>query len=205
MTEDDRRALLTALTTEHFVLQTATNGALTETSSRSSLYLTALSSALIAMAFAAGSREVFLTFVATVLPGIFLLGVLTVLRLVDAALEMAGFLAGISRIHKFYRTLGPEAEHYFAPQYGRWPESHHTAPVFRLGTMIALLTTNASMLAWINSFVAGAGVTLLVGNLSRVGLPLALVAGAGTAIALIVLFYRYQRWRYKELDKETQS
>ena len=57
------------------MLQTATNGTLSETSSRSSLYLVTLSSSLIALGFVAGSREILLPFVATVLPAVFLLGV----------------------------------------------------------------------------------------------------------------------------------
>jgi hypothetical protein len=200
MTGETGDRVLTALTTEHFVLQTAINGTISETSSRASLYLVTLSSSLVAMGFVAGSREVLLPFVATVLPAVFLLGVFTVLRLVDAALEITGYMAGISRIHGFYRTLGPEAERYFAPRFGRWPEVPVEAiPVFKLGTVVAHLTTNASMLAITNSFVAGAGVTLLVSNLSGGGIVPGLLAGAGTAALLIILFYRYQAWRYRGL------
>ena len=199
MSDQDKDALLTALTTEHFVLQTAINGTLSETSSRASIYLVTLSSSLIALGFVAG-REVLLPFVATVLPAVFVLGVFTVIRLVDAALEMNNYLAGIARIHGYYRTQGPEAEEYFAPHLGRWPETMRSAPVFRLGTVMALLTTNASMLAFINSLVAGAGATLLVSNLSGLGVGPALLAGGGTTLVLIFLFYRYQRWRYRALE-----
>src|SRR5258708_7392383 len=66
-----RTALLSALTTEHFVLQTATSSTYTEASARSSLYVMALSSSLVAMGFLSTSPDVLLPFAATVLPAVF--------------------------------------------------------------------------------------------------------------------------------------
>jgi hypothetical protein len=71
-------AWLSALTTEHFVLQTATGTTDTEANVRSSLYVMALSSSLVAMGFLASSPEAFFPFAATVLPTLFVLGVFTV-------------------------------------------------------------------------------------------------------------------------------
>src|SRR5215212_2339601 len=98
-----RPALLSALTTEHFVLQTATGTTYTEASARSSLYVMALSSSLVAMGFVASSPDVFVPFAATVLPALFLLGLFTVARLVETGLESMHCLAGIARIRAFYR------------------------------------------------------------------------------------------------------
>ena len=69
--ESERTALLSALTTEHFVLQTANNSTYSEASARSTLYVMALSSSLVAMGFVAGSTDVLLPFAAVVLPAIF--------------------------------------------------------------------------------------------------------------------------------------
>jgi hypothetical protein len=57
-------AFLTALTTEHFVLQTAAGATVSEAATRASLYLLSLSSSLVAMGFAAHSQEVFLALAA---------------------------------------------------------------------------------------------------------------------------------------------
>ncbi|MEO8201466.1 MAG: hypothetical protein ABI679_13145 [Gemmatimonadota bacterium] len=197
------QALLTAMTTEHFVLQTAANALVSESQSRASLYVFTLSSSLIAMGFTSG-KGVFLPFVATVLPAVFLLGLLTVLRLVDSALEVNGFLTGIARVHAYYRTLAPGAGEYFAPRFGRWPEAEvTTTPVFKLGKIVALLTTNASMVAFINSLVAGAGVTLLAGGVfGQERLSLAVLLGILTVVVMMIAFYTYQGWRYSSLDKE---
>lgn len=81
----ERTALLTALTTEHFVLQTANNSTYAEASSRSTLYVMALSSSLVATGFVAGRTDILLPFAAIVLPAVFVLGVFTVVRLVEAA------------------------------------------------------------------------------------------------------------------------
>ena len=83
----ERSALLSALTTEHFVLQTANNSTYSEASARSTLYVMALSSSLVAIGFVAGSTDLLIPFAAIVLPVVFLLGVFTVVRLVETALD----------------------------------------------------------------------------------------------------------------------
>ena len=98
--------MLSALTTEHFVLQTANNSTYSEASARSTLYVMALSSSLVAMGFVAGSSDVLVPFAAIVLPAVFVLGIFTVVRLVETALESRDCLHGIARIRAYYRPLG---------------------------------------------------------------------------------------------------
>ena len=191
-----QEAFMSALVTEHFVLQTGANATVSEAGTRASLYILALSSTLVAMGFAAQLRDVFVPFVATVLPAVFLLGLFTVVRLVDAAMEYNQFLTGIARIRGYYRTLTPEAADFFAPERGRWPETEAT-PSLRLGEFIGFVTTVASMVAFVNSIVAGAGVTLLAGELlGPAQTRLALGFGVAAAVALMGAFLVYQRWRF---------
>jgi hypothetical protein len=59
MDDDARRAApLSALTTEHFVLQTASTSTISEAAGRSSVYILALSSSLVAMGFLSESGRV---------------------------------------------------------------------------------------------------------------------------------------------------
>jgi hypothetical protein len=200
VTDDaERAALLSALTTEHFVLQTATSTTYAEASARSSLYVMALSSSLVAMGFLSRSEEALIPFAATVLPAIFVLGIFTVLRLVDTGLESMHYLTGIARIRAFYRTLGPEAEGHFAREYGRWPEAQ--TPANRLGDVLAFMGTTASMIAVLNNLVAGASVALLL-RLLAASVPgwVDAVIGVAVAAALTLVFYAYQRWRFAEFD-----
>src|SRR5688500_14923309 len=85
--KERRAAFMTALTTEHFVLQTAANATVSDAAARTSLYVVSLSSSLVALGFASRSREVFVPFAAIVLPAVFVLGIFTVVRLVDSVLE----------------------------------------------------------------------------------------------------------------------
>jgi hypothetical protein len=197
MDEKERRsAFLSALTTEHFVLQTAASATVSESAARASIYILSLSSTLVAMGFASQSREAFGPFIASVLPAVFLLGLFTVVRLVDITLEHQRYLTGIAHIRGYYRTLTPEAAEYFAAERGRWPEAP-SSPALQLGPNIGLLTTTATMVAFINNIVAGVGVTLLVRWL--LGPHRTLVAvfiGVVTAATLVGVFYAYQIWRF---------
>ena len=197
--QSERSALLSALTTEHFVLQTANNSTYSEAAARSTLYVMVLSSTLVAIGFVAGSTEVLIPFAAIVLPAVFVLGIFTVVRLVETALDSMHCLDGIARIRGYYRTLGPEAARHFSPESGRWPEVED--PALRLGPGLAFFGTTASMIAVINNAVAGVALALLVRVVSPAA-PSWLVVAAGIAGALILtwLFYIYQRWRFNDYD-----
>ena len=58
-------------------------------------------------------------------------------------------------VREQYRVLSPEAAAFFAAEHGRWPEEGGT-PALGLGAFIAFITTTASMVAFVNSVVAGA-------------------------------------------------
>ena len=201
MEEDPKQAaFISALTTEHFVLQSAASSTISEAAARSSLYVFSLSSTLVAMGFAASTPTVFMAFVAAALPAVFLLGIFTVVRLVDTALENMQYLAGIARVRSQYRKISPEAMTYFIPESGRWPEEP-MPPSQGLGPFIALFGTTATMIAFINNFVAGAIVTLGVVALSdRDGIPFAVGCGVAAAVVLSVVFLMYQRWRFNTID-----
>jgi hypothetical protein len=199
-----RTALLSALTTEHFVLQTANSATYLEASARSTLYVMALSSSLVAMGFLSGSAGVSIPFAATVLPAVFLLGLFTVARLVETGLESMHYLDGIARIRCYYRTLGPDAARHFAPENGRWPEVE--SPAVRLGPLFAFFGTTASMVAAVDNVVAGAGVALL----TRLLIPSAprwedAAAGVIGTLVLTGLFYAYQRWRFSEITVQSRE
>lgn len=195
--QSQRTAFLSALTTEHFVLQTANSATYLEASARSTLFVMALSSSLVAMGFLSGSAGILIPFAATVLPSVVLLGIFTVVRLVETGLESMHYLDGIASIRSYYRTLGPDAPRHFAPENGRWPEVE--SPAVRLGSLFAFFGTTAGMIAVINNVVAGAGIALL----TRLLIPSAprwvdAAAGVVGAFALTWLFYAYQRWRFSE-------
>src|SRR4051794_7464106 len=141
-------AFISALTTEHFVLQGALSANTSEVGTRASLYLFSLSSSLVALGFASRSPELFVPFVSIVLPALFILGLFTAVRLVDSNLEGILFLNEIARIRQYYRRLGPEAVEYFSPESGRWPENKGWPPL-RMGPLVGYITTTASLVAFL--------------------------------------------------------
>jgi len=188
---------MSALVTEHFVLQTAASATVTEAASRTSLYVFSLSSSLVAMGFVSQFPQTFRLFAAAILPSLFILGVFTTVRLVDTGIENQQFLRGIARIRSYYRTLTPDAAVYFSAESGRWPEAHAAPPVW-YSARLALLTTAATMIASINSIVAGMGVTLLVSSLfSTHQTGLAVSIGVAAAAGLTAAFLMYQQRRYR--------
>lgn len=198
--EPQNSALLTALTTEHFVLQTAYSSTVSEAGVRSTLYVMALSSSLVAMGFFAQSREAFEPFAVSVLPVVFLLGIFTVVRLVDIGLESMGYLSGIASIREHYRTLGSDAQRLFGAEKGRWPEAK--VPSLALGPMLAFLGTTASMVGVVNGVVGGAAV-MLVARLFAKSMPIggAVAIGGAAAIAFVFAFMIYQKWRFAIFDR----
>ena len=146
-----------------------------------------------ALGFASRSPELFVPFVAIVLPALFILGLFTAVRLVDSNLEGTLYLNCIARIRRYYRTLGPEATEHFSPASGRWPENQ-SWPALRMGPFMGLITTTASMVAFLNSIVAGVGVAMLAGGLLREKRTVvASLIGAGVALVLMALFFVYQK------------
>jgi hypothetical protein len=128
---------------------------------------------------------------------VFVLGIFTIVRLIDTGIEFQEALRGIARIRGYYRTLTPEAAIYFSVENGRWPEKR-SAPRILSGAFVALLTTAASMIAFTNSVVAGAGVTVLLSNfLGSEWIGLALSLGAAPGLAFMTVFLVYQRGRYR--------
>jgi hypothetical protein len=198
-------AFISALTTEHYVLQSAISANTSEVGTRASLYLFSLSSSLVALGFTSRSPELFGPFVAIVLPALFILGLFTAVRLVDSNLEALLYLNGIARIRRYYRTLGPEATDHFSAESGRWPENQ-SSPSLRMGPFVGLITTTASMVAFLNSILAGVGVAMLAGGLLReTRTMVASLIGAGVALVLMALFFVYQKWRYDSMTVQMQA
>jgi hypothetical protein len=194
-------ALVTALTTEHFVLQTAASSTIAEAAARSTLYVMALSSTLVAMGFTSRSPGVFVPFGLVVLPAIFVLGIFTVVRLVDTTLENQQYLTGISRIRRFYTSLTADAGRYLQADTARWPDSA-MVPSLTQGPFLAMLGTTASMIAFLNNLVAGAAVTLGVSALlGRESIAIALAIGIAVAAILMALFMSYQKRRFAALQR----
>lgn len=187
----DRQALLTMLTTEHFGLQGSRASTVSESASRSALYMGAVSSTLIALGFIAQvSEEAFDVFALAVLPTLFALGVFTFVRTVESSVEDVLYGRAINRIRAYYlEQAGSEARWFLM--------SGHDDALGVLANMgirpsrYQLLFTMSMMVATVNSVVGGGAVAVLVDTAADP--PLGISAAAGGAAALVALAVQ-RRW-----------
>jgi hypothetical protein len=99
-----------ALGNQYGMLQSARGSTISESSSRSSLYLTSLTGAVVGLSFVAqASRfgETFFIFALAILPVVFFLGVVTYYRVLQTGVEDVIYARAMSRIQQFYSEIDP--------------------------------------------------------------------------------------------------
>ena len=158
---------------------------MSESSARASLYVFAVSSALVALGFIGQVSEVgdlFNTFALTVLPTLYLLGAATFVRLVECGAEDFRYGLAINRIRHYYKELARERANLFLLSGHDDPASVFTnmglpaegrKPYFAFSTAVLV----------INSVLGGTVVAIALG--AFLDAPLGLAAGVGAAAALV--------------------
>jgi len=110
------------LATEHWSLLATRSMTWNEIFSRTGIFLTILSAAVVALSLvvvqATGFGQGFRVFALLVLPIVLLVGLGTYIRLVEADIEDAWLVIGMNRLRHAYLELAPELEPYFVA-------SHH--------------------------------------------------------------------------------
>ena len=193
---DRPQAFFNALLTEHFVLESARGITVSESSSRASLYLTTLSSSLVAFGLLAHTHFAD-GFLATVIPVVVLLGVFTYERLVETSLEDVAALAAIQRIRRFYAGLLPDAQHYFQVPAGLGAPNE-LLDIGGRASWRGVFFTMSSAIAVVNSIVAGAGAALAA-TTANLGEGAAIAVGAAAATVLLLAHGLYQERRYRSV------
>ena len=192
----DPSALLTVLTTEHFTLQGARSGTITESLGRSTIYLGSLSASLVTLALVLqGGRALddFRLFALVILPALVFLGTVTFVRVLETGIEDAIYAQAINRIRHYYLELAGGDARYFVlgghddmqgglANMGLSPSPWR--PFFSIASVIAL----------INSMVVGA----LAGIALDIFAPraAALIAGGLLAVAALTVHYLVGNGRF---------
>jgi len=157
---------LQILTTEHWSLLAARNLVYTEALSRTSIYVAALTGAVVALALVAQATDTgsaFVAFALVLLPVVYFLGVVTIVRLSQVNAEDARWVQGMNRIRNAYLQLAPELEPYFVTS--RYDD--------RAGILQSAMAMRRVPPRW-QAFVAVPGVVSVVNSV---------VAGAAAGIA----------------------
>jgi hypothetical protein len=205
--EPDRQELLTALTTEHFGLAGARAQTTGESSARAALYISAVSSTLVALGFIGQITEVgdaFDVFALTALPTLYVLGLFTFIRVVENGVEDLMLGRAINRIRNYYLDVAGEHRRYFMLS------GHDDALGVMRNMGVALARrqqyfTTGSMIAVINSVVGGAAIALGIG--AFMDAPLGLCAGLGGVAAIIsqALLMRIENRMYHAMGGFTET
>jgi hypothetical protein len=105
--EATQEQILQFMTTEHFTLQTAKSATVAEANGRASLFLSTVSSAVVALAFigqVSGIGRAFFLFGLVLFPSLLFLGFVTFERAIQTAIENMVLSRGINRLrHYFHR------------------------------------------------------------------------------------------------------
>lgn len=107
---------LQILTTEHWSLLAARSLVYAEAMSRTAIFVAALSGAVVALALVAQATDFgsgFIAFALVLLPVVYFLGIVTVIRLSQVNHEDARWIQGMNRIRNAYLELEPGLERYF--------------------------------------------------------------------------------------------
>jgi hypothetical protein len=195
--------LVTIMTTEHYTLQTGRSMTISEANGRALLFVGAVSSGLIALAFVGQISRFatpFLVFSLVVLPTLFLMGLITFERVRQSGMVDILYARGINRIRHLYLEYAPQMQPYFILSahddregiLGK--EAMHTS-------WVQVFFSAASMIAVINSVLVGSFVGLLCAVFT---LPLAVTTSMGVLTFLLSgalhQHYQWRQLRHRERD-----
>jgi hypothetical protein len=193
----DQSALLLALTTEHFTLQTARSATIVESNGRVSLFLGAVSSSIVAIALVGQlSRfgQQFFVFALTLLPALIFLGGATYARAIQNGIEDFKYARAINHIRNWYQTLHPDAERLLLLSTDETPDG--VMQGLRNPKWQALFTT-AGVVAFVMSILIG--VTVALASAAAFGLHIYASAVVGLCAGSLgeVALYRHHMslWR----------
>jgi hypothetical protein len=175
---------------------------MSESSSRATLYIGAVSSTLVALGFLgqlSPGGDTFNTFALTVLPTLYLLGVVTFVRMVECGAEDFRYGLAINRIRGYYKQLaGDQANLFLLSGHDDGLGVFANAAVPVEGR--AQYFTFGSVVAVINSVVGGSAVAIALG--AFVDASLGVAAGAGGAVAIVSVLV-LMRFADRLLDART--
>ena len=190
------------MTTEHYNLQTGRSMTISEANGRSSLFVGAVSSGLVALALVGQISHLgtaFFVFSLVVLPTLLFMGIITFERVLQAGLADRIYAQGINRIRHLYLEYAPQMQPYFIQSAYDDPEATLGQEAMRTSWWQAFLSV-AGMIAVINSVLVGSFVGVL---LAVFAVPLWATTSAGVVMFLVSvgIHQRYQWGQWKRLGR----
>jgi hypothetical protein len=191
---DDPRAV-DILTTEHWSLLSARALGYQEMFGRATIFIGVLSGTVIALALLAQATRFgaeTLSFAAVLFAVSLFIGLATFVRCVEINLEDARWLEGMSLLRHAYLQIVPELGPFFVAGHGPGvdPSSLRHGSPQRIGSLAKSLTTTSSVVAALDSVLAGSLASDLC-TLVGVALTPTLAIGTGVSLVSAALHVRY--------------
>lgn len=205
---NDPRAL-DILTTEHWSLLSARSLGYQEMFGRATVFIAILSGTVIALALLAQATHFgsqMLSFAAVLFAVSLFIGIATFIRCVAINLEDVRWVMGMSLIRGAYLQIVPELEQFFVTSHEPGVDLRtlgYGSPQ-RFGNLINSLTTTSSVVAALNSVLAGA-LACDAGALAGLALTLSLAIGAGVSLVAAALHIRYAARFRRQHEPKTKS
>ena len=189
-------ARLQILATEHWSLLATRSLSWSEAFSRSAMFLSALSGAVVALALVSQTMagQGFVIFSLLLLPVVLFLGLATFARLVAINNEDAYWVMGMNRLRRAYMELAPDLEQYFIS--GTYDDVAGVMQTFAAtsgpGTFLHIFVTTPGMIAMVDGMIAGVLATVVVGALVSAPVEIVVAVGAVAFIATVCALLIYQ-------------
>ena len=196
--------IVTMLTTEHYNLQTGRSMTVADANGRCTLFIGAVSGALIAIAFTgqvSSMGTAFFVFSLVLLPSLFLMGLITFERVLQSGIEDLTYARGITRIRRLYLESAPQLQPYFLLA----ADDKSRRPMLKAGihpSWWQVFFTTAGMIAAINSVLVGVFVGLLLSALFTFPLLACTSAGVLTFLVSFGIHQRYQWGQWSRLEQD---
>jgi len=196
--------LVTMITTEHYNLQTGRSMTVADANGRSTLFIGAVSGALIALAFTGQVSRMgtaFFVFSLVLLPSLFLMGLITFERVLQSGIEDLTYARAITRIRQLYLAYAPQLRPYFLLA----ADDESRRPMLKVGlhpSWWQVFLTTAGMLAAINSVLVGVFVGLLLSALFTFPLLVCTSSGVVTFLVSFGILQRYQWLQWSRLEQD---
>jgi hypothetical protein len=187
---------LQILTTEHWSLLSTRALSWNEAFSRATMFLSALSGAVVALALVAGATTFdggFVTFALVLLPVVLFAGVATFVRLVQINREDVRWVIGMNRLRHAYLEAAPDLRIYFVT--GSSDDEPGVMRTFGAtagpGGFAHEFITTPGLIAVVDGVLAGA-IAAVVGMQLRLGTPVIFGLATAAALLTVALLTAYQ-------------
>ncbi len=192
-TGDSETAKLTILTTEQYTLQSARQLCLQDMQGRATMFFNVVSASLVVIGFFGSASHFgnsFSIFILALLTGLWVLGFLTYIRVIQAAMEDVIISFGLARIRHRYLDMQPALREVFV----RSTNDDYTGINREMGSTQAwwqpLMATHI-VIAFATSVIAGMEISFALNQIVHVPVAGDVIVGAAAFAANLAAFAAY--------------